>query len=172
MDEITTARLLKNYFNARKSWEGWCYLNNLYLKQENPKIRKYADENQLLDHCRYLLLKDLNIELYKIVRKSNSTVDNIFKHLEKHSTEEADELIDKWNKIKSKLKSLTDTRDKFYAHLDKDYETYLSSFPIDDYYEIFELIEASIIALGKEKELYEILKSIPSRDDFELKIDL
>ena len=78
--------------------------------------------------------------------------------------------MNKWNKIESKLKSLTDTRDKFYAHLDKDYESFLGSFPIDDYYEIFELIEASIIALGKEKELHETLKTIPSRDDFELKL--
>jgi hypothetical protein len=172
MDEITTARLLKNYLNARKSWEGWCYLNSIHLKQENPAIRKYADDNELIYHCRYLLLKDLNIELYKIVSRSKYTEDKVFKLLEVHGTEQALELINDWNEIESKLMSLTDTRDKFYAHLDKDYETYLSSFPIDDYYEIFELIEASIIALGKEKELYEILKSIPSRDDFELKIGL
>jgi hypothetical protein len=170
MDDITTARLLKNYFNARKSWEGWCYLNNLHLKQENRGIRNYADENELLYHCRYLLMKDLNIELYKIVRNSNNTVDNIFKLLKSRGSEESSLLMNKWKKIESKLKSLTDTRDKFYAHLDKDYEAFLGSFPIDDYYEIFELIEASIIALGKAEELYETLKAIPSRDDFELKL--
>ena len=68
MDEKTTERLLKNYYNARKSWEGWCYLNNIDLKKKNSSIREYVDQNELLYHCRYLLLKDLHIELYKIIK--------------------------------------------------------------------------------------------------------
>jgi hypothetical protein len=170
MNEYSTSRLLKNYFNARKSWEGWCYLNNIDLKQNNSKIRKYADENELLFHCRFLLLKDLHIELYKIIKDSGNTVDNIFKLLKENGSQKALDLITQLNEFKTELKSLTDTRDKFYAHLDEDYKDYLSSIKIQDYYQTFVLIEAAIITLGKEKELKELLQDIPSRDDFELKV--
>lgn len=172
MDEHSTSRLLKNYFNARKSWEGWCYLNNLDLKQHNSAIRKFADNNELLFYCRFLLLKDLHIELYKIIKDSRNTVDNIFKLLRAEDSQQARDLIDELSNIKSEIKSLTDTRDKFYAHLDEDYQKYLSSFNVNSYYKIFELIESTIITLGKEKELMELLKDIPSRDEFELKICL
>ncbi len=32
----------------RKSWEGWCYLNNIHLKKNNSSIREYVDQNELL----------------------------------------------------------------------------------------------------------------------------
>lgn len=172
MNEHPTTRLLKNYFNARKSWEGWCYLNNIDLKQDNSEIRKYADDNELLFHCRFLLLKDLHIELYKIIKDSSNTVDNIFKLLRKNGSQKALELIAQLNEFKTELKSLTDTRDKFYAHLDEDYKDYLSSFKIQDYYQTFVLIESAIITLGKERELKELLQDIPSRDEFELKVSI
>ena len=168
MNEQSTSRLLKNYFNARKSWEGWCYLNNIDLKQNNPIIRKYVDDNELLFHCRFLLLKDLHIELYKIIKDSGNTIDNIFKLLRENGSQKANELITQLGEIKTELKSVTDTRDKFYAHLDEEYKDYLSSFDIQDFYQIFELIEQAIITLGKEKELFELLKTIPSRDEFEI----
>ena len=68
-----TERLLKNYVNARKSWEGWCDLSNIDLKPEKPDIKKYADNNELLTYVRYLLYKDLHIELYKIIKDSSKT---------------------------------------------------------------------------------------------------
>jgi hypothetical protein len=171
MDEKTTERLLKNYYNARKSWEGWCYLNNIHLKKNNSSIREYVDQNELLYHCRYLLLKDLHIELYKIIKDKKSTSrDNIFKLLRSIDSKEAIQLINELNDFKSELDSLTNTRDKFYAHLDEDYEDFLKSFEIENYYKTFEYIESAIMLLGKEKELKEILKKIPSRDEFELKI--
>jgi hypothetical protein len=171
MDKKTTERLLKNYFNARKSWEGWCYLNNIHLKNNNSSIWKYVDQNELLFHCRYLLLKDLHIELYKIRKDKNSTSrDNIFKLLRNVNSKKSIQLLNELNDFKSELNSLTDTRDKFYAHLDEDYGDFLQSFEIENYYKTFEYIESAIIILGKEKELRELLKEIPSRDEFELKI--
>ena len=85
------------------------------------------------------------------------------------NNKEAVELINELNDFKSELDSLTNTRDKFYAHLDEDYEDFLKSFEIENYYKTFEYIESAIMLLGKEKELKEILKKIPSRDEFELK---
>ena len=170
MDKKTTERLLKNYYNARKSWEGWCYLNNIHLKKNNSSIREYVDQNELLYHCRYLLLKDLHIELYKIIKNSKNTKDNIFKLLNSIDSKEVIQLIAELNDFKSELDSLTNTRDKFYAHLDEDYEDFLKSFEIENYYKTFEYIESGIMLLGKEKELKEILKTIPSRNEFELKV--
>jgi len=170
MDKKTTERLLKNYYNARKSWEGWCYLNNIHLKNNNSSIREYVDQNELLHHCRYLLLKDLHIELYKIIKNSKNTKDNIFKLLKSIDSKEAIQLITELNDFKSELDSLTNTRDKFYAHLDEDYEDFLTSFEIENYYKTFEYIESGIMLLGKENELKEILKTIPSRNEFELKV--
>ena len=169
MKEEITDRLLKNYFNARKSWEGWCFLNNLDLKTKKPEIRNYADENELLSYVRYLLSKDLHIELYKIIKDNGSTVDNIFKLLRKNNTPEAELHLTKLKDFKNELKALTDPRDKFYAHLDANYKEFLVQFKVDIYYNVFELIEQAIIILGKEKELLAMLKTIPSRDDFELK---
>ncbi len=171
MNEKVIERLLKTYYNARKSWEGWCYLNNIDLKKNNSIIRKYADENELLFHCRYLLLKDLHIELYKIIKNKDYTSrDNIFKLLKECNSEQAQNLILKLTDFQIELDSLTDTRDKFYAHLDEAYKDFLDSFEIENYYKTFEYIESAIIILGKEKELKEFLKSIPSRDDLNLKM--
>lgn len=169
MEKETLDRLIKNYFNSRKSWEAWCYLNNLHLKTSKPEIRKYADNNELLYYLRYLLLKDLHIELSKIIKFSRNTGDSIFQLLKNHNSVESRNHLLKLEDFNTQIKSITDTRDKFYAHLDHDYKNFLSSFEVEDYYKIFELIEESIIIMGKEKELKETLKSIPSRDEFELK---
>jgi hypothetical protein len=169
MNEKETERLLKNYRNARKSWEGWCYLNDIDLKKDNTSIKNYVDKNELLFHCRYLLLKDLHIELYKIIKDKESTSrDNIFKLLRNINNEQSKTLVENLNNFKSELNSITNVRDKFYAHLDENYEDFLESFSIENYYKTFEFIESAIIILGKEKELLESLKTIPSRDEFKI----
>lgn len=171
MNDKETERLLKNYSNARKSWEGWCYLSNIDLKENNSDIKVFVDNNELLYHCRYLLLKDLHIELYKIIKDKESTSrDNIFKLLRNKNNEQAMLLLESLDNFKAELNSLTNIRDKFYAHLDENYKDFLDSFRIKDYYKTFEFIESAIIILGKEKELLESLKFIPSRDEFKIKI--
>lgn len=171
MNELETQRLLKNYFNARKSWEAWCYLNNIGLKNDKYHIKKYTDNNELLYYCRFILLKDIHIELHKILKDNNRTsVDNIFKFLRAQNCKSSQESIKKAEELKPIFDDLTNARDKFYAHLDEDYKSYINPFSIENYYKVFEFIENSIIILGKEKELYEILETIPSRDEFDLKI--
>ena len=172
MERRTTDRLLKNYYNARKNWEGWCFLNNIHLKEDNSFIRKYTDKNELLFHCRYLLLKDLHIELYKIIKNKNSTSrDNIFKLLKQCDNDRAKELLIEINDFQNEFDEITKTRDKFYAHLDENYEEFSGSFEIENYYRTFEYIESAIIILGKEKELKKVLESLPSRNDFKLSIN-
>ncbi|UOK42209.1 MULTISPECIES: hypothetical protein [Flavobacterium] len=166
MKNEASERLLKNYYNSRKSWEAWCYLNNIDLKNSKPEIRKYVDENELLYYLRYLALKDVHIELYKILKNSKNTVDNIFMLLNQNPQTKAKEHLLKLNEFETEIKSLTNARDKFYAHLDSDYKDFLSNFEIESYYTIFELIEEAIFILGKENELLELLKEIPSRDEF------
>jgi hypothetical protein len=170
MNRSTTERLLRNYFNARKSWEGFCFLNNLDLKTNKPEIRKYTDNNELLYYARYLLFKDLHLELYKILKDSRSTIDNIFGLLKNHKSHQADLHLKKLNIFKSEIKLLTDTRDKLYAHLDANYKEYLSSVNVNNYYHIFVLIEQAITILGKENELLKLLNTITSRDEFELNL--
>jgi len=168
MTQEVSDRLLKNYFNARKSWEGWCYLNNIDLKVSKRNVRKYVDENKLMFYLRYLLIKDLHIELYKIIKDNSNNSDNIFKLLKAFNSNKAKLHLRKLNDFSTEIKSLTNIRDKFYAHLDPDYNEFITNFKIEDYYKIFVLIEEAIKILGKESELIKILNKIPSRDEFEL----
>lgn len=170
MTKEQTERLLKNYSNARKSWEGWCYLNNIDLEIGNHKIIKYTSENELLKHTRYLLCKDFHIELSKILKETWTTADNIFKFLKEANTTVSKVALSKLEEIEETILVITNARDKFYAHLDEDYIDFLGNFKASDYHQTFYLIEQAIIVLGKENELKEILAEIPSRNDFVLDI--
>lgn len=170
MTQDQSTRLLKNYANARLSWEAWCYLNNIGLKNNNYEIREYCNVNPLMFHCRYLLLKDVHIELYKILKDSKNTVDNVFKYLRINQNEECSQVLKELHLIQYKIKLITDTRDKFYAHLDIEYEDHLSNFKVEYYYDLLQIIEKSIIALGLKSNLLEILNQIPSKNEFDLRI--
>jgi len=130
-------RLLKNYYNSRRSWEAWCYLNNIDVQKPNLELRNYCDNNFLLQHVRFLLLKDIHIELYKIIKKGKNTIDNIFTLLIENDSVLANTHLKKIEDHNLLIKNITDTRDKFYAHLDKDYNDYLSNAHVNDYYTIF-----------------------------------
>ncbi len=54
-------RLFKNYYNARKTWEAWCFMNNIHLNPEKPEIKKTIEQNELLEYSRFVFLKDLHI---------------------------------------------------------------------------------------------------------------
>ena len=127
-------------------------LKAAHLKENNSDIKVFVDNNELLYHCRYLLLKDLHIELYKIIKDKESTSrDNIFKLLRNKNNEQAKLLLESLDNFKAELNSLTNIRDKFYAHLDENYKDFLDSFSIEDYYKTFEFIESAIIILGTNK---------------------
>lgn len=168
-------RLLKNYLNARKSWEAWCFMsglnNNLELKSN--LVRKNIDSNPLLFHLRYLAMKDYHIELYKVLKNSPSNKDNIYILLEKRiksNPKNLSELEIGYNKLIDEevlIKDLCDIRDKFYAHLDKNFEKYLSNKnKLENTQYLFSIIEEIIILLTSYEELMLNLKVIESREDY------
>ena len=126
-------RLLKNYLNARKSWESWCFMSGLNndLELKSNLVSKKVDNNPLLFHLRYLAMKDYHIELYKVLKNSSSNKDNIYILLEKRIKSNPKNLSDLeivYKKLKDEelvVKDLCDIRDKFYAHLDNNFEKFL-----------------------------------------------
>lgn len=167
-------RLLFNYSNARKSWEAWCFLGNLHLKVPNYKVRNYADNNQLLFHLRYLTLKDFHIEIYKILKDNKNNRDNIFELLRSVSPDnpkykDAMQNLEDLKNHGPAIKDITNIRDKYYAHLDIDYGSYIENDrSVVDMYKCFELIEKSIITIASMEYLMGYLDKIPSRDEFTL----
>ncbi|MBC8053998.1 MAG: hypothetical protein H7Y13_13110 [Sphingobacteriaceae bacterium] len=168
-------RLLKTYSNARKSWESWCYLANFNLKEPNFKVQREVSRNDLLSHLRYLALKDFYIEAYKILKDSKNNDDNIFKQLRSFNDSnltkslEVEKNLEKLMQLKEVIKTLCDLRDKFYAHLDKDYENYMyDGLPLQDILSCFIAIEESIITLTSLETIQMCLDDIPSRNDFSL----
>ena len=168
-------RLLINYSNARKSWEAWCFLSNINLKKKNPELRKHVDEDGLLYHLRYLALKDVHIESYKILKCSknrNNNKDNVFRFLKAISLsdskhEEAMRNLNEFEANNHLIEEIINARDKYFAHLDIDYKIYVKDAkPINDLYKCFELIEKSIITLTSLDYFTSYLNKTPSRDEF------
>jgi hypothetical protein len=168
-------RLIKNYLNARKSFEAWCFMSGLdnHLNLINQEIREKVDKNPLLFHLRFLAMKDFSIELYKILKNSQRNEDNIYDLLEKRiksNPKNLSELEIVHKKLRDEevvIKDLCDIRDKFYAHLDKNFEKYLSTRSnIVDIQNLFSIIEEIIILLTSYEELMLNLKAIESREDY------
>lgn len=167
--KTTSERLLRTYANARKSWEAWCFMNNLHTETNQSEIRKQIDNNVLLFHLRFLTLKDMHIELYKIIKESGNNESNIVSILRNNRKDECELRLKEFHGLTGEIDSIVKARNKFYAHLDKNYSNYLNEFSgIEQYYKVFEWIEKSIISIGLKSELNEILKTIPSRNEFEL----
>lgn len=168
-------RLIKNYLNARKSFEAWCFMSGLdnHLNLINREVREKVDKNPLLFHLRFLAMKDFSIELYKILKNSQRNEDNIYDLLEKRiksNPKNLSELEIVHKKLRDEevvIKDLCDIRDKFYAHLDKNFEKYLSTRSnIVDIQNLFSIIEEIIILLTSYEELMLNLKAIESREDY------
>ena len=169
-------RLIKNYLNARKSWEAWCFMtglnNNLELK--SGLVRENVDNNPLLFHLRYLAMKDYHIELYKVLKESSSNKDNIFNLLEKRiksnpkNVSSLEIALKKLRKEEVVIKDICNIRDKFYAHLDKNFKKYLSNKKLENKQYLFSVIEEIIILLTSYEELMSNLNTIESREDYSL----
>lgn len=167
-------RLLKNYLNARKSWEAWCFMSGLNndLELKGNSVRNKIDNNPLLFHLRFLAMKDYHIELYKVLKNSQSNKDNIYTLLERRIKSNPKNLSDLeivYKKLKDEelvVKDLCDIRDKFYAHLDKNFEKYLTQKnKLENTQYLFSIIEEIIILLTSYEELILNLNEIESRDD-------
>ena len=170
-------RLIFNYAHARRSWESWCFLVDHDVKIERPEILEYVNDDNLLSHLRYLALKDFHIEITKIIKESKNNSDNIFKFLKELTVDtnpkssEAKECLEQLNLCTSIIKSIVDWRDKYYAHLDPNFEQHIKSIPLVDINKCFIAIENSIMALTSRDTLLSQLDKIPSRDEFQLKIN-
>lgn len=170
-------RLIKNYTNARKSWEVWCFMSGLnnMLIQDDRETRLNVDNEPLLFHLRFLAMKDYHIELYKVLRETSNNKDNVFHLLSKkigsNPKNKADlELsLTELRNSNEIVEDICNIRDKFYAHLDKDYLKYTSrkSYP-KDVHNIFVLIEKSISTLTSIERLQLELSEIKSREDYKL----
>lgn len=168
-------RLIKNYVGARKSWEAWCFLTNFNLKNQKFETRYYILKNEFLSYMNFLTLKDFHIEFHKITRRNSNNKDNIFKLLENLQNLDPNKKIlaqNCINELETHNKTITDLcnlRDKYFAHLDKDHLDYLYNGPnVHEILACFIAIENGIIALTSIEEFNLVLKTIPSRDDFEL----
>lgn len=171
-------RLLKNYSNFRKSWESWCYLSNLEVEYSAQDLRKYADDNDLLFHLRYVVMKDYHIEYYKMYKQSPNNGDNIFRllsvYLELNPTKEkvVSLALEKLNSCSEVIKRALDVRDKFYAHLDYDYKSYNGTFKFQDIEDSLVALEGAIVLLVSKKKFKQLLLQIPSRNDFKLHLTM
>ncbi len=176
-NNTTIDRLTFSYSNARKSWETWGFLNNLNLKTSNDKVQDYVENNELLKHFRYLSFKDFHIELYKILKDNRNNQDNIFRLLREIPDNDprknnADKRLADLNEHFDFITKLLNTRDKYYAHLDKDYENYIKDTgTVNEMYYLFQCVEQAIIALTSLEYLMSHLDKIPSRDEFILNTD-
>jgi hypothetical protein len=120
-------------------------------------------------------MKDYHIELYKVLRESSNNKDNVFLLLSKKfrsnpkNKADVELALTKLINSKEKLEDICNVRDKFYAHLDKDYLKYTSkkSYP-SDVHNIFVLIEKAIIVLTSIERLNSELNKIESREDYSL----
>ena len=176
-DNSLIDRLTLSYSNARRSWETWTFLNNIDLKTPNDKIRQYVDNNELLKHLRFLSFKDFYIELSKILKDTRNSKDNIFRLLREIPDNDSrkqnadNRLVDLTEHIEF-INSLLNIRDKYFAHIDKDYKDYFKDKgTINDIYYLFQCVEQAIIAVTSIEYLNSHLDKIPSRDDFTLKTD-
>ncbi len=168
-------RLLENYSNARKSWEAWCFMSGLNndLNQEFRASKLKVDNSSLLSHLRYLAMKDYHIELYKVLKNTLKNKDNIYTLLEKmlrsnpKNKMEVEKALQAMNSEEAIITDICDIRDKFYAHLDKDYEKYTSKKQyVLHTCKLFYIIEMGLIALTSEEELKKELAKIDSRYDY------
>ena len=168
-------RLLKNYCNARKSWEAWRFMSglNIDIEQVDIETMQKVDNNSLLFHLRFLAMKDYHIELYKVLKKTQNNKENIYNLLEKRirsnpkNKSELEKALQLLNAEMAIVNDHCDIRDKFYAHLDKDYENYTSKKSyVNDTSNLFHIVEIGIIALTSEEQLKNGMAKIDSSDDY------
>lgn len=145
--------------------------NDLELK--GNLVSKNIDNNPLLFHLRYLAMKDYHIELYKVLKNSTNNKDNIYNLLEKRiksnpkNISELEIVLKKLRDEEVVIKDLCDIRDKFYAHLDKNFEKYLlNKNKLEKTQYLFSIIEEIIILLTSYEELMLNLRTIESREDY------
>jgi hypothetical protein len=140
------------------------------LKQRGRETKSKVDKDPLLFHLRFLAMKDYHIELYKILKNTSRNKDNIFRLLEREMRMNPKAggvvklVLEHLINSNSAITVVCDVRDKFYAHLDKDFEKYIRKKSYaKDIQSLFELIEKSIVVLTSSEKLAEIKSGIDIR---------
>ncbi len=166
----TKERLIRTYINIRRNYEIILYLT----KRNNKAIRLLVNSDELLSHWRYLTYKDLQIELDKALsfRKSkkgnyvfSGLVIDIFNSSDL-SNKKRERLKNKILIFKEAITEVRNTRDKFYAHIDTDFKSYLGNQSIGDIEKIIFLIQDIMCKVFGNKKVTEILETIPSSNDY------
>ena len=171
----TKQRLIRTYVNIRRNYEIILYLT----KRKNRAISILVNSDELLSHWCYLTFKDLHIEIDKAISfrkpKNKKETDFVFSGLVMHIFNESNlnenkkaKLYNKILTLKDAIKTIRNTRDKFYAHIDADYESYLGNQSLRDIEKIVFLIQDIMCKIFGNKEVTEILNTIPSSNDYSI----
>ena len=169
----TKERLIRTYTNIRRNYEIILYLS----KRNNRAISLLVNSDELLSHWRYLTFKDLHIEIDKAISfrkpKNKKNSKPIFCGLEidcfnnsNLSKKKREKLNNKRLTRKEEITTIRNTRDKFYAHIDADYKIYLGNQSIREIEKIVFLIQDIMCKIFGNKEVTEILQTIPSSNDY------
>jgi hypothetical protein len=169
----TRERLIRTYSNIRRNYEIILYLSS----SNNRELNRFVDKNELLSHWRYLTFKDLDIEIVKAISvrmargKSNYDFDGLLIYIlinSELSYVSKKKLYIKMLVLKEAIKTIKSTRDKFYAHIDPEYEIFLGNQSLSDLEKIVFLIQDVMCKVFGNKEMIAILSSIPSSKDYTL----
>ena len=119
-------------------------------------------------------MKDSFIEFAKVLKDSKNNSDNLFKLLRNLALTKPEFK----NKVGKHLKDLAkheeiitricNLRDKYYAHLDKDYENHISPVPMRNLHTSLEAIEKALITLSSKEIFNQFLAEIVSRDEMKI----
>lgn len=173
--ETTINMLMMNYLSARQSWECWCFTVTSDRNNYNSSPKKVFDDNPLLNELRRIALKDVAIELYKIIGNSDSNKDNVFKVLKKFKIARPDlnsqieEVLGQFATNSEKIERITTLRNKYFAHRDANYAIYENKqIPVSDIDDIFIMIENALILVTSKETVEQKLILITSRSEYKI----
>ncbi|MES2836479.1 MAG: hypothetical protein V4667_03060 [Bacteroidota bacterium] len=161
----TKESLFITYSNVRRNFE----IRN-YVSQCGSWVNKKISEEPILFHWLSLLQKDLFIEINKIVKitKNGELKGFIGKAIDEFNNPDKEKLKQFFFENENMLfiQKINNSRNKYYAHLDPDYQDYIKPYYQHDLELLLLEIEKTIIAIYGKKELIVYLSKIPSSKDY------
>lgn len=175
MPKSSSKELVNETFsNIRKDWEIIMYLS----PNRDREIGTFVNNNDLLQHWRFLNFKSLFIEIIKVVNivtQKETGLKNykgsIIDAINDSDLTKREKAIQKRKliKLESTILKIKNARDKFYAHLDGNYRNFIGAgVPMEELRKLVFVIQGIISNLYGKGEMRELLSQIPSRDDYTL----
>ena len=168
-------RLMLNYLSARQSWECWCFTITSDPYNYETSSRKVFDDNPLLNELRRITLKDVVIELYKIIGESRFNEDNVFTVLKNFKSIRPDlninieEILAEYESNSEKIERIKAIRNKYFAHRDANFALYENKqMPLSDFDDIFIMIENTLILLTSKETVEQKLILLTSRNEYKI----